>query len=117
MDNFRAAVTLPEQGLLTPSRIILRAALESQFCLRACLSYAFCERFIAADMVKRGKMLKKVEQLSKISKVPVPGLDEMLASDRIAEFREELAQVEGSDRSEEHTSELQSLMRSSYAVF
>src|SRR3546814_2277554 len=48
-------------------------------------------------MVKRGKMLKKVEQLSKISKVPVPGLDEMLASDRIAEFREELAQVEGSD--------------------
>src|SRR3546814_9939065 len=97
-------------------------------------------------MVKRGKMLKKVEQLSKISKVPVPGLDEMLASDRIAEFREELAQVEGSDipiveiakaagcydlyigvyatlsstvhaRSEEHTSELQSLMRISYAVF
>src|SRR3546814_20120303 len=48
-------------------------------------------------MVKRGKMLKKVEQLSKISKVPVPGLDEMLASDRIAEFREELAQVAGSD--------------------
>src|SRR3546814_7131420 len=97
MDNFRAAVTLPEQGLLTPSRIILRGALESQVCRRAWLSYAFCERFIAADMVKRGKMLKKVEQLSKISKVPVPGLDEMLASDRIAAFREELAQVEGSD--------------------
>src|SRR3546814_5988071 len=71
IDNCRAAVTLAEQGLQTPSRIILRAALESQFCLRACLSYAFCERFIAADMVKR---------------------------------------------SEEHTSELQSLMRISYAV-
>src|SRR3546814_3192263 len=56
-----------------------------------------CERLIAADMVKRGKMLRKVEQLSRISKVPVPGLDEMLASDRIAGFREELAKVEAND--------------------
>lgn len=97
IDNARAAVTLSEQGLLTPSRIILRTALESQFCMRACLSYAFCERLIAADMVKRGKMLKKFEQLSKISKVPVPGLDKMLSSDRIAGFREKLAQTEASD--------------------
>lgn len=97
IDNARAAVTLSEQGLLTPSRIILRAALESQFCMRACLSHVFCERLIAADMVKRSKMLRKFEQLSKISKVPVPGLDQILSSDRTAEFREELAQIEASD--------------------
>lgn len=95
IDNAQAAVILSGQGLLIPSRIVLRAALELQFCLRACLSYAFCERLIASDMVKRSKMLRKAEQLSKIA--TVPGLDEMLASERILEFREEAAQVEASD--------------------
>lgn len=95
IDNAQAAVILSKQGLLIPSRIVLRAALESQFCLRACLSYAFCERLIASDMVKRSKMLRRAEQLSKIAKVP--GLDEMLASDRIFEFRQEAAQVGAGD--------------------
>jgi hypothetical protein len=95
IDNAQAAITLSEQGLLIPSRIILRTALESQFCLRACLSYAFCERLVASDMVKRNKMLRKAEQLSMIAKVP--GLDEMLSSERIREFREEAAQVEAGD--------------------
>jgi hypothetical protein len=95
IDNARAAVILSEQGLLVPGRVVLRAALESQFCLRACLSFAFCERLVASDIVNRSRMLRKAEQLSKIA--TVPGLEEMLTSDRISKFRAEASQVEASD--------------------
>src|SRR3546814_9788375 len=44
---------------------------------------------------------------------PVPGRDNLLAPESLAVL-EGLAE---DDRSEEHTSELQSLMRNSYAVF
>src|SRR3546814_6327261 len=44
--------------------------------------------------------------------------DEVVGADDVERFRdEESGQVRGQKRSEEHTSELQSLMRISYAVF
>lgn len=65
IDNAQASVVLSERGFSTQSRVVLRAALESQFSLRACLSWKFCEKLIAADMVKRKKMLRKAESLSR----------------------------------------------------
>lgn len=95
IENAQGAVLLSENGLIIQGRIVLRAALESQFSLRACLSYAFCERLVASDMVKKNKMLRKFEQLSKMSKVR--GLDEMLASKNVTKFREDVAQIEAND--------------------
>src|SRR3546814_5593725 len=48
---------------------------------------------------------------------PVPGDDRLLRGCQRAEQRREVVGVAVVGRSEEHTSELQSLMRSSYAVF
>lgn len=95
IDNVQASVVLSERGFSTQSRVVLRAALESQFSLRACLSWEFCEKLIAADMVKRKKMLRKAESLSKVSKVR--GLDEMLASERITQFLKGVSEIDAPD--------------------
>lgn len=95
IDNVQASVVLSERGFSTQSRVVLRAALESQFSLRACLSWEFCEKLIAADMVKRRKMLRKAESLSKISKVR--GLDEMLASEGITQFLKDVSETDAPD--------------------
>jgi len=49
IENVQASVVLSEQGFSTQSRVILRAAPESQFSLRACLSWEFCERLATQE--------------------------------------------------------------------
>ncbi len=95
IDNIRASVVLAERGLSVQSRVVLRAALESQFSLRACLSGEFFQKLVAADLVKRRKMLRKAGNLARISNIP--SLDEMLASDQIARFQEKIADIDASD--------------------
>lgn len=95
IDNAHAAVVLAECGLTTQGRILSRAALESQFSLRACLSGEFCEKLVAADITKRKKMLRKMENLSKVAKVP--RLDEMLASEKIKKFEDETLDLKAHD--------------------
>jgi hypothetical protein len=95
IDNIRASVILAERGLTVQSRVVLRAALESQFSLRACLSGEFCKKLVASDLVKRKKMLQKAGQLVKMA--DVPGLEDILSSDRIARFTEEVSIIDAGD--------------------
>jgi hypothetical protein len=95
IDNIEASVILAERGLTVQSRVVLRAALESQFSLRACLSGEFCKKLVASDLVKRKKMIQKAGQLVKIA--DVPGLKDMLSSDRIARFTEEVSVIDAGD--------------------
>ena len=95
IDNAHASVVVAERGLTIQGRILSRAALESQFSLRACLSGEFCEKLVAADITKRKKMLRKMESLSKIAKVQ--RLDEMLASDKIKKFENEALNLNAPD--------------------
>lgn len=95
IDNVKASTILAERGLSVQSRVVLRAALESQFSLRACLSGEFCERLIVADLVKRNKMIQRAGNLSKIAKVR--GLEEMLTSDRIARFKKKVSEIDAND--------------------
>lgn len=91
-DGVRAAVILAERGLSVQSRVVLRAALESQFHLRACLSGEFCKKLVTADLVQRNKMLRKADSLSKMA--DIPSLNRMLSSEGISQFRKEVSEIE-----------------------
>lgn len=91
-DSVKASVILAERGLCVQSRVVLRAALESQFNLRACLSGTFCEKLIVADLVQRNRMLRKAESLAAISEIP--SLTKMLSSDEISRFKERVSDIE-----------------------
>src|SRR3546814_4132718 len=58
-----------------------------------------------------------VQPLRKIADFRLPGLVGVEIARREQDAAEQQGGVDGRERSEEHTSELQSLMRNSYAVF
>src|SRR3546814_10534805 len=81
---------------------------ERRFCKRACLRSALVQYRVERRDIVPERDIAGVDRRQPF--------DEQLAERRL-ERPEALARMVGEHRSEEHTSELQSLMRNSYAVF
>src|SRR3546814_7820261 len=62
-------------------------------------------------------LIVEVETLAQLEEALAEGCERILIDDFDAETRREAVRIAAGERSEEHTSELQSLMRISYAVF
>src|SRR3546814_1338184 len=83
--------------------------------LKARLADGSLTRARLSDMVRR--ILRSMKANGLVDAAPAPAVD-MAAHARIArQIAEQGIVLLKNDRSEEHTSELQSLMRNSYAVF
>lgn len=95
VSNIQASVILIERGLSSQAKVVLRAAMESLFGLRACLDEEFCERLIVADAVKRKKHFRKAEQL--VQNGVIPDVDGILAADVFAQIEADIAETNARD--------------------
>ncbi len=93
--SIQASVILIERGLSSQAKVVLRAAMESLFGLRACLDDEFCERLVAADAVKRKKHFRKAEQL--VQRGVIPDVDGVLTEDTLALIEADIAETNARD--------------------
>ncbi|GLQ52488.1 DUF5677 domain-containing protein [Dyella flava] len=95
INSVQASVILLERGLSSQAKVVLRAAMESLFGLRACLDSEFCERLVVADAVKRKKHFRKAEQL--VQRGVVPDADGVLTEDSLAQIEADIAETNSRD--------------------
>ncbi len=95
INSIQASVILIERGLSSQAKVVLRAAMESLFGLRACLDEEFCERLVAADAVKRRKHFRKAEQL--VQKGVIPDVNGVLTEDLLAQIEVDIAETNARD--------------------
>jgi hypothetical protein len=95
INSIQASVILIERGLSSQAKVVLRAAMESLFGLRACLDEEFCERLVAADAVKRKKHFRKAEQL--VQKGVIPDVNGVLTEDLLAQIEADIAETNARD--------------------
>ncbi|MFC3652829.1 DUF5677 domain-containing protein [Dyella humi] len=95
INSIQASVILIERGLSSQAKVVLRAAMESLFGLRACLDGEFCERLVATDAVKRKKHFRKAEQL--VQRGVIPDVDGVLTKDTLAQIEADIAETNARD--------------------
>ncbi len=95
INSIQASVILIERGLSSQAKVVLRAAMESLFGLRACLDEEFCERLVAADAVKSRKHFRKAEQL--VQKGVIPDVNGVLTEDLLAQIEVDIAETNARD--------------------